>query len=160
MGFSSIRLPSAVRHCTHGDGAAKMLEEEVTPHRITRLNITMKKITFALMAFTLTGQLLAQNPSRRPVDDDGDGILNSDDVCPGHDDTVDEDGDGVPDGCDDFPEQVPIKQDQCQDSMLLPFAEDFEQMDATGFGRSRSAGRPSLLKNPPGILPAAYVLSW
>jgi hypothetical protein len=36
----------------------------------------MKKITFALMAFTLTGQLLAQNPSRRPVDDDGDGKIS------------------------------------------------------------------------------------
>ena len=36
----------------------------------------MKKITFALMALALTGQLLAQNPSRRPVDGDGDGKIS------------------------------------------------------------------------------------
>lgn len=33
-------------------------------------------------------------------DDDGDGVCNSADVCPGFDDNVDSDGDGVPDGCD------------------------------------------------------------
>jgi len=34
------------------------------------------------------------------TDDDGDGVPNDQDVCPGHDDTADADGDGVPDGCD------------------------------------------------------------
>jgi hypothetical protein len=33
-------------------------------------------------------------------DTDGDGVLDSLDVCPGHDDGLDADGDGVPDGCD------------------------------------------------------------
>lgn len=33
-------------------------------------------------------------------DDDGDGVPNKSDVCPGHDDTVDTDKDGVPNGCD------------------------------------------------------------
>ncbi|MCI4651300.1 M12 family metallo-peptidase [Phaeodactylibacter sp.] len=33
-------------------------------------------------------------------DDDGDGVCNADDVCPGFDDTIDSDGDGIPDGCD------------------------------------------------------------
>ena len=36
----------------------------------------MKKITFALAAVVLTGQLVAQNPSRRPVDSDGDGKIS------------------------------------------------------------------------------------
>lgn len=33
-------------------------------------------------------------------DDDGDGVGNADDVCPGFDDNVDADIDGAPDGCD------------------------------------------------------------
>lgn len=38
-----------------------------------------------------------------PDDTDGDGVLNSDDVCPGFDDNLDDDGDAVPDGCDTCP---------------------------------------------------------
>ncbi len=34
------------------------------------------------------------------ADDDGDGVCNDNDICPGHDDNADADGDGVPDGCD------------------------------------------------------------
>ncbi|MEE8526307.1 MAG: GEVED domain-containing protein, partial [Thermoanaerobaculia bacterium] len=34
------------------------------------------------------------------IDDDGDGVCNDFDVCPGFDDNLDADGDGVPDGCD------------------------------------------------------------
>jgi hypothetical protein len=33
-------------------------------------------------------------------DDDGDGVCNSEDICPGFDDGIDTDGDGIPDGCD------------------------------------------------------------
>ncbi len=33
-------------------------------------------------------------------DDDGDGVCNADDICPGFDDSQDSDGDGIPDGCD------------------------------------------------------------
>ncbi|MFD2591972.1 choice-of-anchor L domain-containing protein, partial [Aquimarina hainanensis] len=33
-------------------------------------------------------------------DDDGDGVINGNDVCTGFSDTADADGDGVPDGCD------------------------------------------------------------
>lgn len=36
-------------------------------------------------------------------DTDGDGICDSDDICPGFDDAADADGDGVPDGCDPCP---------------------------------------------------------
>lgn len=38
-----------------------------------------------------------------PIDSDGDGVPDSEDICPGHDDNVDSDGDGIPDGCDDTP---------------------------------------------------------
>ncbi|MCP3935561.1 MAG: hypothetical protein GY708_09350, partial [Actinomycetia bacterium] len=37
------------------------------------------------------------------ADDDGDGVCNADDICPGFDDNVDTDGDGIPDGCDICP---------------------------------------------------------
>ncbi|MHC5002388.1 MAG: thrombospondin type 3 repeat-containing protein [Planctomycetota bacterium] len=37
-------------------------------------------------------------------DSDGDGVPDSEDVCPGGDDTVDGDGDGVPDFCDNCPD--------------------------------------------------------
>ena len=33
-------------------------------------------------------------------DTDGDGVLDSLDVCPGHNDSADSDGDGIPNGCD------------------------------------------------------------
>ncbi|MCB9857765.1 MAG: hypothetical protein H6818_18940 [Phycisphaerales bacterium] len=36
-------------------------------------------------------------------DDDGDGVCNSADICPGFDDNADADSDGVPDGCDVCP---------------------------------------------------------
>ncbi len=35
-----------------------------------------------------------------PHDLDGDGVPNSNDLCPGHDDAQDADKDGIPDGCD------------------------------------------------------------
>ncbi|MFD2519241.1 hypothetical protein ACFSTG_15130, partial [Salinimicrobium flavum] len=38
-----------------------------------------------------------------PGDDDGDGVPNEDDICPGFDDNADADGDGIPDGCDECP---------------------------------------------------------
>jgi len=34
------------------------------------------------------------------LDDDGDGVCNTDDICAGGDDTIDTDGDGLPDACD------------------------------------------------------------
>lgn len=37
------------------------------------------------------------------LDGDGDGVPDTIDVCPGHDDYVDSDGDGTPDGCDAKP---------------------------------------------------------
>jgi Carbohydrate esterase, sialic acid-specific acetylesterase len=37
------------------------------------------------------------------LDSDGDGVPDSEDVCPGSDDSIDGDGDGIPDGCDTCP---------------------------------------------------------
>ncbi len=37
------------------------------------------------------------------TDTDGDGVVDSSDVCPGGDDNVDSDGDTIPDACDDTP---------------------------------------------------------
>lgn len=34
------------------------------------------------------------------TDDDGDGVVNAADACPGFDDRADQDADGIPDGCD------------------------------------------------------------
>lgn len=38
------------------------------------------------------------------ADDDGDGVPNSKDACPGYDDALDADSDGTPDGCDGCPD--------------------------------------------------------
>jgi hypothetical protein len=43
------------------------------------------------------GDVPADGPCQ---DDDGDGVCNATDACPGSDDTIDSDGDGAPDGCD------------------------------------------------------------
>ncbi|HKK78942.1 MAG TPA: T9SS type A sorting domain-containing protein, partial [Phaeodactylibacter sp.] len=40
------------------------------------------------------------DPGGTCPDDDGDGVCNASDICPGFDDNVDSDGDGIPDGCD------------------------------------------------------------
>ncbi len=39
-------------------------------------------------------------------DDDGDGVCNEDDICPGGDDNVDGDNDGTPDFCDNCPDDA------------------------------------------------------
>lgn len=59
--------------------------------------------------------LLEQQAS---TDSDGDGIPDTDDVCPGFDDTVDTDSDGTPDGCDDDDDGdgVPDSADLCDDT--------------------------------------------
>ena len=42
----------------------------------------------------------ADCPDEGCPDSDNDGVCDTDDVCPGFDDTIDTDGDGIPDGCD------------------------------------------------------------
>jgi hypothetical protein len=40
------------------------------------------------------------------ADSDGDGICDTEDICPGSDDNIDTDGDGTPDGCDPCPNDI------------------------------------------------------
>ena len=50
------------------------------------------------------------------IDDDGDGIDNLTDICPGGDDNVDTDSDGTPDFCDATPNGDTIPPDTTIDS--------------------------------------------
>ena len=45
------------------------------------------------------------------IDSDCDGVADSDDQCPGYDDSIDTDKDGVPDGCDKCPESHDFNDD-------------------------------------------------
>lgn len=46
------------------------------------------------------GLLQCEQAVMYSFDSDGDGVLDTDDICPGGDDNVDTDGDGIPDDCD------------------------------------------------------------
>ncbi|MCC6800221.1 MAG: thrombospondin type 3 repeat-containing protein, partial [Anaerolineae bacterium] len=67
-------------------------------------------------------------------DDDGDGIPNGSDICPGHDDALDADTDGIPDGCDTTPtgdddgDGVDNAADNC------PLVANADQADTDGDG--------------------------
>lgn len=54
------------------------------------------------------------------ADSDGDGVPDSEDLCPGEDDRLDWDGDGIPDGCDDDidGDGVSNQVDQCPETPL------------------------------------------
>ncbi len=56
--------------------------------------------------FTTEAKGLAFGLALTPVDTDGDGVPDGDDICEGFDDNLDADGDGVPDGCDSVPTTV------------------------------------------------------
>jgi len=56
---------------------------------------------------------VAEEPDCIPCpsgDDDGDGVCNSQDICPGCDDNLDADADGVPDGIDNCPDDANAEQ--------------------------------------------------
>jgi uncharacterized delta-60 repeat protein len=59
-----------------------------------------------------------------PSDEDGDGVPDDEDACPGSDDNIDEDGDDVPDGCDPCVREGAPNDDAC------PIASEFD----TSFG--------------------------
>lgn len=46
------------------------------------------------------GKSSSSQISQQVADSDGDGVPDSEDVCPGYDDSEDSDGDGIPAGCD------------------------------------------------------------
>jgi predicted flap endonuclease-1-like 5' DNA nuclease len=67
-------------------------------------------------------------------DNDGDGVDNSNDFCPGHDDGLDLDGNGIPDGCDsdtdwDF-DGIPNDLDECDETPVSEI--DFIGPDGCG----------------------------
>jgi hypothetical protein len=71
-------------------------------------------LVLAAVAYVIVSNL----PGR---DDDRDGVLTVDDVCPGFDDRIDDDDDGVPDGCEERPgstELVPTE------TLIVPTGED------------------------------------
>ncbi len=49
-------------------------------------------------------------------DSDGDGVCDSQDVCPGSNDADDDDDDGVPDGCDGCPQTPGVPSGPCDDN--------------------------------------------
>ena len=70
-----------------------------------------------------------------PVDSDGDGVPDDQDVCEGFDDNVDTDGDSVPDGCDSCPLDAQNDADGdgvCGDVDICPGADDNADMDLDG----------------------------
>ncbi len=56
-------------------------------------------------------------------DEDGDGVCNADDECPGFDDNEDENNNGVPDGCDN-----PLGEDYCEVSADEPWQQYIRQV--------------------------------
>ena len=68
-------------------------------------------------------------------DDDGDGVCNDVDVCPGGDDNVDTDGDGIADFCDDCPNSATGDTDGdgvCDDLDACPGGDDNADDDGDG----------------------------
>lgn len=74
--------------------------------------------TILLVLSAVAFIIVANLPGR---DDDRDGVLNVDDVCPGFDDKQDDDDDGVPDACEERPgstELVPAE------TLIVPTGQD------------------------------------
>jgi hypothetical protein len=70
-----------------------------------------------------------------PMDTDGDGVIDAEDACPGHDDHIDTDGDGVADGCDPCPVDNPDDSDGdgvCDAEDACPDHDDTIDVDADG----------------------------
>ncbi|MEO0339931.1 MAG: carbohydrate-binding protein, partial [Bacteroidota bacterium] len=67
-----------------------------------------------------------------PMDNDGDGVCNWEDICEGFDDNIDVDGDGIPDACDPnvgdastFPIETGMVSEVSEDWMTIPLAKSF-----------------------------------
>ncbi|MCH8148022.1 MAG: hypothetical protein IH987_08525 [Planctomycetes bacterium] len=68
-------------------------------------------------------------------DTDGDGVCDSEDICPGGDDNLDMDGDGVPDDCDPCPSDDPDDTDGdgvCESADVCPGSDDTIDSDGDG----------------------------
>jgi len=71
-------------------------------------------LVLAAAAFIIVSNL----PGR---DDDRDGVLNVDDVCPGFDDRQDDDDDGVPDACEERPGSTDLAPSE---TLIIPAGQD------------------------------------
>jgi len=85
----------------------------------------------------LTIEFVAEDPC--PLDDpddtDGDGVCDSDDICPGGNDNVDTDGDGTPNFCDPCPADNPNDSDGdgvCNSNDVCPGGNDNVDTDGDG----------------------------
>ena len=66
------------------------------------------------------------------LDEDGDGVPDNEDICPGFDDTVDSDFDSIPDGCDACPLDADNDADGdgiCGDIDVCPGGDDTQNAD-------------------------------
>jgi hypothetical protein len=92
-------------------------------------------LVYAYRAFTdATLEISTLQASGCP-DDDGDGVCNDVDACPGFDDTLDDDGDGVPDDCDPCPVDNPDDTDGdgiCDSDDICPDGDDTIDTDGDG----------------------------
>lgn len=69
------------------------------------------------------------------ADADGDGVPDTQDACPGHDDNLDTDSDGTPDGCDACPVDASNDSDGdgiCESSDNCALSPNADQLDADG----------------------------
>jgi hypothetical protein len=74
-------------------------------------------------------------PQDNPDDSDGDGVCDTNDICPGGDDAVDGDADGVPDFCDPCPFDNPDDTDGdgvCDTNDVCPGGDDAIDGDGDG----------------------------
>lgn len=86
--------------------------------------VLLNEIELGSQACDLDGDGVGDPPCC--LDDDGDGVCNEDDLCPGYDDRVDDDRDGVPDACD------PLRVDSDGDGVPDPIDPDSAYDGADG----------------------------
>lgn len=68
-------------------------------------------------------------------DEDGDGVCDPNDQCPGQDDNLDTDGDGIPNGCDTCPPGDFVDSDNdgiCDEADICPDGDDTTDSDEDG----------------------------
>ncbi len=95
----------------------------------------MLKRVCLLCLVPFAGALMTGCPGVIPFDADGDGVRDSEDVCPGFDDMIDADADGVPDGCDPCPADNPDDTDGdgvCDSADICPGFDDNVDGDSDG----------------------------
>jgi hypothetical protein len=91
----------------------------IAHERKIRAGIFLGIATFILIILGIIALVIYRNIPGR--DDDNDGVLNVEDVCPGFDDRADKDSDGVPDGCEEVP---PFTELEVAQTSIIPSGQD------------------------------------